>query len=48
MEILEFIFQSFWYFLGTLILIGSVCNGIGRIGQKHYHYYYEGNEWKRQ
>ena len=26
---LEFIFQSFWHFIGTLLLCGAVFGGIG-------------------
>lgn len=26
MDILQFIFQSFWYFMGTIILISTIGN----------------------
>jgi hypothetical protein len=29
MEILQFIFSSFWHWLGTLILLAVVSGGIG-------------------
>ena len=42
---LQFIFQSIWHFLGTLILLSVVFNGLGSIGQVHNHYYYYSNEF---
>lgn len=29
LEILQFIFSSFWIWLGTLLLVGAVAQGIG-------------------
>ena len=31
LEILKFIFSSFWIWLGTLILIGAISAGIGQL-----------------
>jgi hypothetical protein len=28
LDILKFIFQDFWHFLGTLLLLETVCGGI--------------------
>lgn len=36
MEILRFIFKSFWHFLGFFMLLGSICTAIGKIGRKTY------------
>lgn len=29
LEILQFIFSSFWIWLGTLILVGAIAEGLG-------------------
>lgn len=29
LEILKFIFSSFWIWLGTLIIVATICEGIG-------------------
>ena len=34
LEILKFIFQDFWHWLGTLILIAVVAEGIGGLFTK--------------
>ena len=31
MSILEFIFQSVWHFLGTLVLISCVLSGLAKV-----------------
>jgi hypothetical protein len=33
LEILQFVFSGLWHFLGTLILIGAILNGIAGIVQ---------------
>lgn len=33
-EILEFIFQDFWHFLGALLLCSAIFGGIGSMFQK--------------
>ena len=30
LEVMKFIFSSFWVWLGTAILLGIIANGIGR------------------
>lgn len=30
LEVLQFVFSSFWTWLGTLLLIGAMSNGIAR------------------
>jgi hypothetical protein len=29
LEVLKFIFSSFWIWLGTLILVGAIAEGLG-------------------
>jgi hypothetical protein len=29
LEVLEFIFRSFWTWLGTVILVGTIAEGLG-------------------
>lgn len=31
LEILQFIFSSFWVWLGTFLLVGTIAHGIGNI-----------------
>ena len=31
LEVLEFIFGSFWRWLGTVILLGVIADGIGQL-----------------
>ncbi|XER12097.1 hypothetical protein SATMO3_22860 [Sporomusa aerivorans] len=31
LEILQFIFQDFWHWLGSMLLVGAVSGGICRI-----------------
>lgn len=33
LEVLKFIFSSFWTFLGTLILVAVIAEGIGNVGR---------------
>lgn len=34
LEILEFVFQDFWHWFGTLLLISAISEGIGGIFRK--------------
>lgn len=34
LEIFEFIFQDFWHWLGTLILLGVIAEGVGGMFRK--------------
>lgn len=31
LEVLQFVFSSFWVWLGTLMLIGAASNGVARV-----------------
>jgi hypothetical protein len=31
MEYLHFVFSDFWHFVGTLLLVGVVAEGLGRV-----------------
>jgi hypothetical protein len=56
MEVLEFIFSSFWVWLGTIILIGAVLapvatilRGIVQIHHHHQHYTNQKPEiWRKE
>jgi len=41
---LEFIFQSIWHFIGTLLLCGAIFGGVGRIGNKTINNHYESKD----
>ena len=30
-EVMEFIFSSFWIWLGTFLLVGSIAEGLGEV-----------------
>jgi len=40
MEYLQFIFQSFWHFIGILLLCSVVFGGLGQIFSKKTHIHY--------
>jgi len=33
-EVLEFIFQGFWHFIGTILLLGTIANIVNSIFSK--------------
>ena len=37
LEILQFIFSDFWHWLGTLILIGAIAEGLGGLIRVRIH-----------
>lgn len=37
LEVLKFIFSSFWIWLGTVILVGVLSEGLGGIFRIYYH-----------
>lgn len=37
LEVLKFIFSSFWIWLGTLILCGAIAEGLGGMFRFHIH-----------
>jgi len=47
-EILEFVFQSFWHWLGTFLLLGTIFNGSGNMfGRKKVIVYNRESEEKK-
>lgn len=44
LEVMQFIFSSFWVYLGTLVLVICVSIGIGCIGTKTTNNYYDGKK----
>jgi len=46
MDYLEFIFQDFWHFIGTALLLSIVFGGIGRLFNKKVEHNYENKNEK--
>jgi len=35
LEVLEFVFKSFWYFIGSIMLLGAIASIVNSVFPKH-------------